>query len=179
MGYCRRVVEIDGAGRPTVGVRVAPRGVVAELRTWQARRWWFALATAAATALLVALPTALIPNPVFDREVPPTVWAWPVLLVTSALAGLVAATYVARRDSDGRERGGTLGAIGAATTFFAVGCPVCNKLVLLAIGYTGALQYFQPFQPYLAAGSIALLATALVMRLRREGSCPLPTRVAG
>lgn len=59
-------------------------------------------------------------------------------------------------------------------TFFAVGCPVCNKLVLLALGYTGALQFFAPVQPFLAVGSIVLLAAALIVRVRRERSCPVP-----
>lgn len=153
-----------------------PRGVLDELRTWQARRWWFALGTAVATVLFVAVPTAMIPNPVFGREIPPTAWAWPVLITSGVLAGLVAATYVARKDVGARERGGRLGAAGAFATFFAVGCPVCNKLVLLALGYAGALQYFQPVQPYLGAASVILLAVALVMRIRRERSCPLPAR---
>ena len=153
---------------------VAPRGVLAELATWPVRRWLFALATAVGTVLVVAIPTALIPNPVFGREIPPTAWAWPVLLVTAVLAGLVAATYVARKDKPGNERGGKLGAAGAFATFFAVGCPVCNKLVLLALGYTGALQFFAPVQPFLAAASIGLLAVALVLRVRRERACPIP-----
>ena len=51
---------------------------------------------------------------------------------------------------------------------------MCNKLVLLALGYAGALQFFEPLQPYLAGGSILLLGVALVMRIRRERTCPLP-----
>ncbi|MEX1080004.1 MAG: hypothetical protein WED09_12955 [Homoserinimonas sp.] len=151
----------------------APRSIVAELRTWQPRRWWFAAGTAAVTIVFVAIPTVLIPNPWFVREMPVTPWAWPVLLVTSVLAGLVAATYVARKDAAEKDRGGPLGATGAIVTFFAVGCPVCNKLVLIALGYTGALQFFEPLQPYLAGGSVVLLAVALAMRIRRERSCPL------
>lgn len=148
-----------------------PRSVAAELATWPVRRWLFAVGTAVATIVLVAVPTAMIPNPVFGRQIPPTVWAWPVLSVTAVLAGLVAATYVARKDVPGGEQGGKLGAAGAFVTFFAVGCPVCNKLVLLALGYTGALQFFAPVQPFLAAASVALLALALVLRVRRERVC--------
>lgn len=151
-----------------------PRGFWEELRTWPARRWWFAVATALSTVLVVAVPTALIPNPIFGREIPPTSWAWPVLLVTSVLAGLVAATYVARKDAGQNERGGILGTAGAFATFFAVGCPVCNKLVLIAVGYAGALQFFEPLQPYLAGGSILLLTWAFILRVRRESSCALP-----
>lgn len=157
-----------------VTVNNPPRSVFAELRTWQSRRWWFAAATAIATVVLVAIPTVLIPNPWFVRELPVTVWAWPVLIVTGALAGLVAATYVARKDISGKSRGGVIGTTGAVLSFFAVGCAVCNKLVLLAVGYAGALQFFEPLQPYLAGGSIILLAIAFAMRVKRESSCPLP-----
>jgi hypothetical protein len=153
----------------------APRSVLAELRTWQARRWWFAAATAAATIIVAGIPTVLIPNPWFTRELPVTAWAWPVLIATSMLAGLVAATYVARKDVTGNNRGGVIGTTGAVLGFFAIGCAVCNKLVLLALGYAGALQFFEPAQPYLAGGSIILLALALVLRIRRERSCPIPT----
>lgn len=151
-----------------------PRGVFAELSTWQPRRWWFAAATGVATVILAGIPTVLIPNPWFVRELPVTAWAWPVLIATGILAGLVAATYVARKDVTGNNRGGVIGTTGAVLSFFAVGCAVCNKLVLLALGYAGALQFFEPLQPYLAGGSIMLLAIALVMRIRRERSCPLP-----
>lgn len=154
--------------------RARPRSVLAELRSWPARRWWFAAGIAVATVVVVAVVTAMIPTPWFMRDVPTTDWAWPVLIVSSVLAGLVAATYVARKDGSTKERAGAMGVSGAIVTFFAVGCPVCNKLVLLALGYAGALQFFEPLQPYLAGGSIVLLVAALVQRVRRERSCPLP-----
>lgn len=157
---------------PTEPGRV--RSLGAELATWPARRWWFAAATAAATILIAGIPTVLIPNPWFTREVPVTAWAWPVLLITSVLSGLLAATYVARKDAQTRATSGPLGVAGALASFFAVGCPVCNKLVLVALGYAGAMQYFEPLQPYLAGGSILLLVIALAARIRRERSCPLP-----
>lgn len=151
--------------------------VVDELRAWPARRWWSAVGIALLTVVITAVPTAMIPTPLFSREIPPTLWAWPVLLVSSVLAGLVAATYVARRVPDeGGERGSRLGGLGAVTTFFAVGCPVCNKIVLIVLGYSGAMQYFAPVQPYLAATAIALLGWALVTRIGRESVCGLPVR---
>jgi hypothetical protein len=58
-------------------------------------------------------------------------------------------------------------------TFFAVGCPVCNKLVLIALGASGAVQWFAPFQPYLAAIGIGLLAYALEQRLAKEFACTI------
>lgn len=157
-------------------VRVEEPSLVDELRGWPARRWWTALGAAVLTVVGTAIPTAMIPTPLFSRDIATTAWAWPVLAVTSVLAGLVAATYVARRDADeGGEQGSRLGMVGAFTTFFAVGCPVCNKIVLIAVGYSGALTYFAPVQPVLAALAIVLLAWALVVRVRRERACPVRT----
>lgn len=156
-------------------------GVLAELlaglRRWPRRRWLTALATAAFTVVFIAIPTDLIDTPLFAREVPPTAWSWPVLVVSAILAGLVTATYVAYPDGAAPRRAeGRLGVAGWMITFFAVGCPVCNKIVLLALGTTGALQFFEPVQPYLAAASILLLGWALYARLTRENSCRVPSR---
>jgi hypothetical protein len=150
------------------------------LRPWSPRRWLTAAAATVVTAVVVAVPTAMVPTPVFGREVPTTWWAWPVLALTSALSGLLFATYV-------REPGAPTattasidrrGAMGGLLTFFAVGCPVCNKLALVALGYAGALRWFAPVQPFLAVGGVALLAWALRARLQGQLVCPAPKEPA-
>ncbi len=147
------------------------------IRRWGIRRWATAAVTAAVTVLFIAIPTDLIDTPFFARQVPPTAWAWPVLVVSAVLAGLVTATYVAYPDGAAPRRSDSrLGVAGWMITFFAVGCPVCNKIVLLALGTTGALQIFEPVQPYLAGASILLLGWALYARLSRENSCRIPVR---
>ena len=138
------------------------------LRTWSARRWWVAAAASVLTALVVALPTAMIPTPVFGREIPTTWWAWPTLALTAVFGGLLVASYV-REPGTVPAAGGGLdrrGTVGGLLSFFAVGCPVCNKLVLLALGTSGAVTWFAPLQPWLAAGSLVLLAVALAWRVR-------------
>ena len=144
------------------------------LRLWPRRRWVAAAVAAVTTALVISLPTAMVPTPVFGRAVPTTWWAWPVLAASSVLSGLLFATYV--RDPGGdRPASATLdrrGAAGGLLTFFAVGCPVCNKLALLALGYAGALRWFAPVQPYLAVAGVALLGWALRARLRGQLACP-------
>jgi hypothetical protein len=60
-------------------------------------------------------------------------------------------------------------------SFFAVGCPVCNKLVLLALGASGAVTWFAPLQPFLALVSIGLLVVALRVRIRNQYSCAIDT----
>ncbi|MBP8882095.1 MAG: hypothetical protein KBG77_13450, partial [Dermatophilaceae bacterium] len=64
--------------------------------------------------------------------------------------------------------------IGGLLSFLAVGCPVCNKIALLALGYSGALQWFAPLQPVLALAGVALLAWALRARLSGAVICPVP-----
>ncbi|MDP2775219.1 MAG: hypothetical protein Q8O61_16830 [Nocardioides sp.] len=142
------------------------------LRLWPARRWLIAVVTAVAFVLVIGIPTDLIDTPVFGREVPPTWWALPSLLVSSALAGLLVASYVANPVHTPTDRGSTRGGwAGSALTFFAVGCPVCNKLVLLALGSAGAMTWFEPVQPLLQVAAIVLLAWALRQRLRGELTC--------
>jgi len=146
------------------------------MRSWSPRHWVTALGAAVVVALILGLPTDVIPNPVFGRPVPVTWWSVPVLIISSALAGLLAATYVRddtpTTDDPTRER---VAGLGGLLTFFAIGCPVCNKLVVLALGSTGALDWFAPTQPWLAAASVILLAEALRRRLRSADSCRLET----
>lgn len=145
---------------------------VGGLRRWPGRRWAAAVAGAVATVLVVGVPTVLVPNPVFGREVPVTGWAWPVLLVTAVLAGLLGATYVRLAVEVAEpDRPSRLGAAGGFLAYLAVGCPVCNKLALLALGYTGALRWFAPVQPYLAVAGIGLLGYALLRRLEGDVAC--------
>jgi hypothetical protein len=93
--------------------------------------------------------------------------------VTAAvLIGLLAATYVAdpsRDEPAGSQGGKAVG--GGLLTVFAVGCPVCNKLVVLALGTGGAMTYFAPIQPVMGFLSVGLLVYALRERLAGEGSC--------
>ncbi|MEV8128750.1 hypothetical protein AB0P07_32665 [Streptomyces sp. NPDC085944] len=151
------------------------------LSGWRSRQWTVAGAGALATALLVGAPTDVVPNPLFGRSVPVQWWNYPALAVTAALAGIVLSTYVrgpaVREPSSAPEPrtadGGRLGAIGGVLSFFAVGCPVCNKLVLLLLGASGALSYWAPLQPLLAVLSAGLLAEAALRRLSSQTECPV------
>jgi hypothetical protein len=146
------------------------------LTTWSARRWGAAVLAALVTAVLIGVPSDVIPNPVFGRPVDVTWWSYPVLAITAVLGGLLLATYV--RDEpdpepldDELDRPAKTAGVGGLLSFFAVGCPTCNKLVVLAIGTTGALDWFAPAQPLLAVASLLLLGWALRARLAGEVAC--------
>jgi hypothetical protein len=71
------------------------------------------------------------------------------------------------------RRSSRMGMAGGILAWFAVGCPVCNKLALLALGYSGAITWFTPVQPFLALGALILTGVALVWRLRGQVACPV------
>lgn len=152
-------------------VEVSSPSLIAGIAAWPARRWWTAVLSAVSVVALVGIPTAMIPSPFFGRAVPTTWWAWPVLLITAVLAGLLTATYV--RDPDAPARESRFGLAGGVLSYIAVGCPVCNKVALLALGYTGALQWFAPVQPLLGVVGVGLLGFALWRRLAGERACPV------
>ncbi|MET9663086.1 hypothetical protein [Streptomyces sp. NPDC006510] len=146
------------------------------LRGWRPRQWAAAGACALLTAVLIGVPTDVVPNPLFSRSVPVQGWNYPALAVTAILAGLVLGTYVRRPAPEMQEPplGGRLGSLGGLLSFLAVGCPVCNKAVLLLLGASGALSYWAPLQPLVAFASVALLAEAALRRLSAQAACPAP-----
>ena len=100
---------------------------------------------------------------------PITWWSYPAWIVSAVLVGLLAATYVGSPQAGGVKSA----AGGGLLTTLAVGCPTCNKLVVMALGTSGALSIWAPLQPILALASIALLVWVLRRRLQPV-SCPLP-----
>jgi len=147
------------------------------MREWPPRRWLIATATAALAALVMGVPTGIVRTGFYTRMTPVTWWDYPVWATSALLVGLTAATYVkvagetpARADS-GR---GAFGATLLAT--FAIGCPICNKLVVALIGVSGALSYWAPLQPVLGVLSIVLLSAGLAVRLRTAVACPVAAR---
>ncbi|NBH03444.1 hypothetical protein GTY80_09310 [Amycolatopsis sp. SID8362] len=132
------------------------------------RRWAAAVGAAALSALAVGVPTDVLDTPFFTRMTPVRWWEIPVLALTVALTGLWVA--IPRPAGDLRGRGGIVGSVTAAV--LAVGCPVCNKVVVGLLGISGALGIWAPVQPALAALSLAALAAAVVVRWRRRGCGP-------
>ena len=142
----------------------------------------FAVGAAAAVlvALVIGAPTGIVETPWYTRMTPVLWWNYPVWVASSVLTGVLASTYVRppalMRES--AQGGKTLA--GTLLSVFAVGCPICNKLVVLALGVNGALTWFAPVQPLLALGSLTLLAYAVRARGRAVAACrPRVTSTVG
>ena len=131
------------------------------------------VAAAAAVALLLAIPTAILDNPWFARMTPVEPEQYFFWIATSVLAGALIATYLLPELRQGIATAGTgAGLLGV----FAVGCPICNKLVVGLIGTSGALNYFAPIQPLIGLAAVGLSGWALLIRIRalRDPNCPAP-----
>ena len=145
---------------------------------------------AAVSLFAFGLVAAIIPNPVFGRQIPAEPFAIVVWVASAPLMGLLGATYSATAPSGsaaepvpllagpatgvaGRD-GITLGTVASFGAFLAIGCPVCNKIALILLGTSGALTVFAPLQPVIGAASLVLLAGTLAWRFRlriRGGAC--------
>jgi hypothetical protein len=161
--------------------------------SWLADGRYLAWSAAAGVVGLVAfgLVSAIIPNPLFGREIAPEPFALVVWVASGILMGLLAGTYLApapavaadlaapgafadlaapaatAATADDRERRtSALGYAGGLAAFLAIGCPVCNKIALVLLGTSGALTVWAPLQPLLGIASLALLAVTLAWRLR-------------
>lgn len=119
------------------------------------------------TALAIGVPTAVIPNSLFTRMTPTRPQDYLFLALTALLVGFIVATYVTpiREQVNAGASEGRL-TLGGLLSFLAVGCPICNKLIVLALGISGALRYFAPIQPLLGVASLALLGVTAWTRLR-------------
>lgn len=140
-------------------------------------RWTYWKATAFAVglgtlALLVAgIPTDVVPNPWFTRMTPVRPQDYFFLGLTALLAAALGATYARPASCPLQE--GKLTA-GGFLSVLAIGCPICNHVVVLLLGVGGALTYFAPLQPVLGLASLTTLGIALSLRLRAIRTRPRP-----
>lgn len=132
-----------------------------------------AVLSAALVAVLIGVPTDVLPNPWFTRMTPATLANYLFWVASSVLTGVLLATYLLPRAT--RESIATASAGSGFLGLLAVGCPVCNKLVVALLGTAGALNYFAPIQPLLGGAGLALATFALWFRLRgARAACQIP-----
>lgn len=143
-----------------------------------ARRILFGGVAAVITALAIGIPTGVIQTSWYHRMTPVLWWNYPVWAISAILTGALVATYVSdpALSAPATQGGKTL--TGGMLSLFAVGCPICNKLVVMAIGVSGALNWFAPIQPVLAIGSLGLLTYALWARRRTLAECRIQSQPA-
>ena len=126
----------------------------------------------ALSAVLVGVPTDVIPTTWFTRMTPVRAQDYVFLVLTALLGAALGASYARPRTAScPLPQGKTFG--GGLLSAFAIGCPICNKLVVLLLGVSGALTYFEPLQPFLGVASLVLLALAVWTRWRPVAALPV------
>jgi hypothetical protein len=123
-----------------------------------------AAAGTAVSAIILGIPTAIIPNPVFHRMIdagPSNYLFW---ASTSVVTGALLATYALPHTV--KDRAAEAGLGGGFLAYLAIGCPLCNKAVVALLGASGAVTIFQPIQPFLGAVGLGLASIALAIRIR-------------
>ena len=148
------------------------------------RFWGLSALYTAGSALLLGIPTRLVPTPLFSRTVPTSpqdyvIWMISALLLGPLLALMTLYPMLSQKTAQGKRSPAGSGRAfgGALLSFFSVGCPVCNKVVVLLLGLGGAMTIFNPLRPFLGLASIVLLSVTLFLRVRtlRHG-CSLPVQ---
>jgi predicted membrane protein len=146
------------------------------------RFWAVSLAFSMGTALIIGIPTVLIPNSFYTRMVPTSPQDYVIWVLSVVLLGPVLALAFLFPDPASKETlraigsGNIRAASGGILSFLSVGCPICNKIIVALLGVSGAMSIFNPIRPFLGIAAVVILAVTLYLRVQslRHG-CALPT----
>ena len=133
--------------------------------------WVRVVPFATIAALVIGIPSDIIDTPIFGRPVALETIDYVIWAVSSVLIGLIFAIRV--EPVEGADDNKPL--VGGFVSFLAVGCPVCNQLVVALVGTSGALSWWAPVQPVVGLVAVAILIVALKRRLATYEltACPL------
>ena len=108
----------------------------------------------------VALGTvaALWENSFFIRMTPVGNWEIALLAMLSILIGIYVMIRRPYCSDKALGAGGVIGCLG-------IGCPICNKILLLAFGSELLLTYFEPIRLYVALLGVLIIIRAIMSEL--------------
>lgn len=127
--------------------------------------WIVGIGSCAGIFVLFGTVTDLIPNPWFGRMIPRTPFDYFFLIINSVLLGSYIAIHFYKKSVTKICDAATYS--GGITGFLAFGCPVCNKILVLLLGTTALITYFEPWRPILGVISIFLLTGAIYFKVRK------------
>ncbi|HLD41979.1 MAG TPA: hypothetical protein VJB06_03005 [archaeon] len=114
--------------------------------------------------LIFGILTAVIPNPIFIRQIPVNIFDFVFLFSTSVLIGAYISLSIPDKKLEGQTTygifAGTLGGI------LAFGCPICNALLVSLFGASALLTYFDPLRPILGTVSVIILSLMVYWKSR-------------
>ena len=114
--------------------------------------------------LLFGFVTGLLPNPVYVRMVPRTLFDYTFLILTSLFAGI----YVAQQPTVDRSKDDRFALGSTIVGFLAFGCPICNVFLLALFSNSMLMTYLDPYRPLLGVVSVVLFAGLLYYRYQQD-----------
>ena len=105
--------------------------------------------------LVFGAVSAVYSNSLFTRMTSVRNFDWFLLILSSLLVGVFVYQYLLLKKSNGYCKNYAIG--GGILGFLAFACPVCNKLIILLLGFSGAMTYFAPIQPIIGIVGVILL----------------------
>lgn len=112
---------------------------------------------------IFGIPTAVIPNPWFGRMTPVTIVDYFFLITTSGLLALYVALPTPSKH--------TTATAGGIANFFAVSCPLCNKLFVLLLGASAVMHYIEPLRVWFGALGVMLAGVAVWTKIKGCKTC--------
>lgn len=148
----------SGAARSAL--RPSFTSLVPALQQFGVRAWVVAALATITVGLVTGIPMVMIDNPWFLRMTPVRPQDYIVWVASAILIGLIAGTYAVVPWANGVKST----VAGGLLSYLAIGCPICNKVVVLLLGVGGALTFVGPAQLFLGIASVLLLIWTLLLR---------------
>ena len=129
-----------------------------------------ALLAFAGFVLLFGIPTALIPTPWFTRMVSARSADYVFLLLNSALIGAYIGVHTYEKH-ERSKKGDAMATTGGIANILAVGCPICNKVLVALLGASAVMVYVEPIRVWLGIFSAGFVGVALWFKIRSVRTC--------
>ncbi|SIR91678.1 hypothetical protein SAMN05421858_4504 [Haladaptatus litoreus] len=113
---------------------------------------------------LFGVVTGLLPNPLYVRMVPRTLFDYTFLILTALFAGI----YVAQQPTTDRSGNDRLALGSTIIGFLAFSCPICNVFLLALFSNSILMTYIDPYRPLLGVISVLLFVGLLYSRQRQN-----------
>ena len=132
------------------------------------------MAVSVGSFLLFGVVTGLLPNPVYIRMVPRTLFDYTFLVLTSLFAGI----YIAQQSITNWSGNDSLAIGSTIVGFLAFSCPICNVLLLALFSNSVLMTYLDPYRPLLGVVSVLLFTGLLYYRYQQScESCGCTTKL--
>ena len=107
--------------------------------------------------IIMGIPTALVPNPFaqYARMISATFLDYFFLVATSVLLAILISLKICYKS---KKQIGVKELAGGAAGFIAFSCPLCNVLLITALGSTVVSSFIEPLRPILGVISIIILS---------------------